>query len=100
MRCASRALRLAPFGSALIALVASGCAHAPGSIKAGAPFDAEAQVAKRVVVTGSHIPQLIDARTGAPAADSPVRTFSREDLERAGPYSNLLATLQKLDPSF
>jgi hypothetical protein len=74
-----------------------GCAHA--APRAG-PALAEAGRAPRVVVTGSHIPQRVDPASGLPATTSPVRIWSRQDLERTGTGPNLAAALSRLDSGF
>lgn len=83
---------------AAAALLAAGCAHAPVSTQDEA--GEEAAPAGRVVVTGSRIPQRADSRGGVPATSSPVRIYSRQDVERTGAGPNLGVALTKLDPSF
>jgi hypothetical protein len=69
------------------------CAHAPAS---SAAKDAHAQ---RIFVTGSHIPQRIDPATNLPQTISPVRVFSREQIDGTGRQYDLRASLGALDPS-
>jgi hypothetical protein len=76
-------------------LAAGACAHAP----MGPDGLAEAEQPRRVIVTGSHIPQRVDPRTGLPATTAPVRIWSREDLDRTG-TDNLGVALSKLDSGF
>jgi len=88
--------RLRWSGTALLVALTAGCAHAPRSdaqpAKKAARFE-------RVVVTGSHIPQRIDPDSRAPVTISPVRVYSREEIERTGQYYDLRAALGDLDPS-
>ncbi len=86
--------------AAAAALVAAGCAHAPVPAQDQADEVAAGGPAEPVLVTGSHIPRRVDARGGLPATSSPVRIYSRRDLDRAGKDGDLRAALQKLDPSF
>lgn len=85
------------------AALALACAHAPagglaaGGTAAGAPDRAPAP--ERVLVTGSHIPQRVDPRTGRALTASPVQVYTREDLARAGLAGDTAAALMRLDPS-
>jgi len=81
--------------AALAALALARCAHAP----LGAA-EASAAGAPAMIVTGSRIPQRVDLRSGIPATISPVRIWSRQDLDRAGTGSDLAAALSMLDPAF
>ena len=83
----------------LAALVAAGCAHAPVSSQDRAD-EATVGPAEPALVTGSRLPQRVEARGGLPATTSPVRIYSREDLDRTGSGPNLRVALSKLDPSF
>ncbi|HVO18208.1 MAG TPA: hypothetical protein VMU15_03065 [Anaeromyxobacter sp.] len=89
---AARTVALQVAAAALAALALTRCAQAPLRAE-----EARADGTPRVVVTGSHIPQRIDPRAGLPATTSPVRIWSRQDLERAGTGPNLAAALSKLD---
>lgn len=80
-------------------LAAGACAHAPAGPGGLAAREGEAGAAQRVVVTGSRIPQRVDLRTGLPATVSPVRIWSREDLDRTG-TNDLGVALSRLDPGF
>jgi hypothetical protein len=63
---------------AFLALALAACAHAPTS---------EAEAAgrpRRVVVTGSLIPQDVDVKGGLPATISPVVIYSRDELMATG----------------
>ncbi len=84
---------------AAAALLAAGCAHAPVSGQGEADESLAAGPAERVLVTGSHVPQRVDARSAIPATSSPVRIYSRRDVHRTG-TPDLRLALQKLDPSF
>ena len=92
---ATRPPALQAAAAALAALALTRCAHAPLRAE-----EARADGAPWVTVTGSHIPQRIDPRAGLPATTSPVRIWSRQDLERAGTGPNLAAALSKLDSGF
>ncbi len=85
---------------AVAALVAAGCAHAPVSSQDRADEAVAARPAEPVPITGSRLPQRLEARGGLPATTSPVRIYSRGDLDRTGSGPNLRAALSKLDPSF
>jgi hypothetical protein len=91
MRVRGRWLERALLG--VLAVMGSACAHAPAST---APKGAQAQ---RMVVTGSRIPQRIDPATGLPQTISPVRLYSREQIEATGKQYDLRAALGQLDPS-
>jgi hypothetical protein len=90
-----RTLRSALLGG-LIAFQIS-CMHSPARLD----DQAQAKVAtpQRVVVTGSRIPQRVDASTGLPATASPVRIYSRDQLYDTGRQTDLGAALRTLDPS-
>lgn len=96
MSCSNRSLFRGAL--ALAALVAAGCAHAPVSSQDQAGETTPA--AETALVTGSRLPQRVAARGGLPATSSPVRIYSRGDLDRTGAGPNLRAALSKLDPSF
>jgi hypothetical protein len=69
------------------------CAHAPAtSVAKGAH-------AQKVFITGSHIPQRIDPATSLPQTISPVRVYSREQIDGTGRQYDLRAALGALDPS-
>jgi len=82
-----------------LALLQGSCAHAPLRAEE-AVAEAHPTGAPAVVVTGSHIPQHVDPQGGLPATTSPVRIWSRQDLDRAGTGPNLAAALSKLDSGF
>lgn len=99
---------------ALAALAISACAHAPGDRAAAAPNHAlasthRAAVApepsaapeppRRVLVTGSHIPQRVDPRTGRAMTMSRVDVYTREDLLTTGRSADVASALLTLDPS-
>lgn len=81
---------------AALALAGLGCAHVaapsatPGADKAPAPA--------RVVITGSRLPQAVDAETGLPSTTSPVRIYTRDQLLGTG-QAGLGAAIGSLDPS-
>ncbi len=91
-----RIVRLFLGPCAAAALLAAGCAHAPVPAQ---DQGEEAAAAGPVLVTGSHIPRRVEARGGLPATSSPVRVYSRTELDRTGRDGDLRAALQKLDPS-
>ena len=66
------------------------CAHAPAS--------GGARPEPRVFVTGSHIAQRLDPRTGEPQMASPVRIYSREQLLGTGRQFDLGQALRTVDP--
>ena len=78
-----------------VALLGVGCAHVPASTDEGKPSSARPE---RVFVTGSHIAQRVDPRTGDPRADPLLRVYSREQLLGTGRQADLGDTLRALDP--
>lgn len=96
---AVRSILMSPVAAALVPLALS-CAHAPTFGQGNAKAEMNAGKTERVVVTGSHIPQSVDVRTGMPATTEPVRIWSRDELERKGYGSNVGAAISRLDPSF
>ncbi len=90
-----RSLTLSLFGAVTGLYV--GCAHAPSAgddtkeTKKAAP--------QRVLVTGLHIPQRVDPSTGQPMTTSPVRTYSRSEIDSTGRQADVAAALRTLDPS-
>ena len=91
MRVRRRSLERALLG--ILAVMGLACAHAPAS---SAAKGAQAQ---KMVVTGSHIPQRIDPASGLPQTISPVRVYSREQIDGTGRQYDLRAALGQLDPS-
>ncbi len=82
------------------ALAMAACAHAPVvSQDAQAATPAGGRQYERKVVTGSRIPQWVDARSGIPATTSPVSIFTYDDVVRTGKSTNLGAALEQLDPT-
>jgi len=77
----------------LAVLASAGCAHVPATAAE------ETQKPDRMVVTGSHIPQRVDPKTGRVASASSVQVFTREDLLRSGQSGNLGAALSQVNPS-
>jgi hypothetical protein len=51
-----------------------------------------------MVVTGSRLPQPVDARTGVPTTPSVVRTYTSDDLAKTG-RPEIGSALQQLDPA-
>jgi hypothetical protein len=77
------------------------CAHAPASSAAtGAQGAAQGAQAEKILVTGSHIPRRVDLTSSVPQTVSPVRIYSREQIDGTGRQSDLRAALRELDPSF
>lgn len=93
-------------GTLLTVLAAAGlaCAHAPASTSVAktstAATAAKVEKNQRVVVTGSHIPARVDPVTGLPQTTSPVKVYSRQQIDDTGRPNDLNATLRNLDPSF
>ncbi len=83
------------------------CAHAPARVEdqAQAPGRVEGQAQaknappQRVFVTGSHIAQRVDPSTGLPMTTSPVRIYTRGQIDDTGRQTDLGAALRTLDPS-
>lgn len=97
-KSARRPIALA-LGAAALAVV--GCAHARGAAPAPdeeQPPERGRQQDEKVFVTGSRIPQRVDAGSGLPATAWPVRIYSRRDLARTGRPETSDA-LRRLDPS-
>lgn len=87
--CLSRAAACA------LALLGLACAHVP------APTDEGKSAAPRqekVFVTGSHIAQRVDPRTGAPPTDPFFRIYGRDQLLGTGRQADLGDALRSLDP--
>jgi hypothetical protein len=74
----------------------AGCASGPHSRPGATAL--VAPTPSRVVVTGSHIPVAVDARTGQPQAITPLQTVTQTDIERTG-QTNLADALRMLLPS-
>ncbi len=81
------------FSRALLAVAAVGCAHVPS-----AESPAKTTPEKFVAVTGSHLPQRVDPRTGLPETASPVRIYTRQDLAGTG-LADTAAALRTLEPA-
>jgi hypothetical protein len=77
---------------ALLAASAAGCAHTSTAAPAAPPST------EPLVVTGSRLPQPVDARTGLPTTPSVVRTYTSEDLSKTG-RPEIGSALQQLDPA-
>jgi hypothetical protein len=84
-----------------LAWVGSACGHVPSA----APGREEEQASRNagqqyemVLVTGSRIPQRVDASSGLPATAWPVRIYMRRDLVATGRPQTADA-LRQLDPS-
>lgn len=69
------------------------CAHEP------AMRAAKSAQPQRMMVTGSHIPVLVDPDSGMAATFSPVRFYNRARIESTGRQYDLRAAMLELDPS-
>jgi hypothetical protein len=78
-----------------VALLGIACAHVPASTDEG---KAAAARPEKVFVTGSHIAQRIDPRTGQVPTDPFLRVYSRDQLLGTGRQSDLGDALRTLDP--
>ena len=76
-----------------IAATAVGCAHTTTAVPPASPEP------KSMVVTGSRIPQPVDARTGYPTTSSLLRIHTQDDLDRAG-RTEIGPALRQLDTAF
>jgi len=81
------------------ALAVAACAHAPVASQDQTGNPAGGRQYERKLVTGSRIPQWVDARSGLPATSSPVAIHTQEDVVRTGKSTNLGEALEQLDPS-
>ena len=82
------------FAASFGMIMAAGCAHAPG--ERAALKDTRPQMA---VVTGSRLPQRVDAASGVPATFSSVRIYGRQQLADTGRQYDTGTALRVLDPS-
>ena len=73
------------------------CAHAPRSSDAQPALKNTGS--ERILVTGSHIPQRIDPASGPSRTISPVRVYTREQIDQTGRQYDLRAALGDLDAS-
>jgi len=74
-------------------------ATALACVHAGQPAaNAAAAPAKTEIVTGSHVPQRVDPRTGLPERSAWVRTYTSEDLALSG-HTSLGAAIHQLEPA-
>ena len=83
------------FPAALLAAIATsavGCAHTTTAAPPASPEP------KFMVVTGSRIPQPVDARTGYPITPDILRIYTYDDLYRTGRV-DVARALRQLDPS-
>jgi hypothetical protein len=80
---------------ACVALLGVACAHVPASTREGKPAVARQE---KVFVTGSHIAQRVDPRTGQVPTDPFLRIYGREQLLDTGRQSDLGDALRTLDP--
>jgi len=92
MRICWRPLERALLG--VLTVMGFACAHAPASSAA------QGAQAEKVLVTGSHIPRRVDLTSSVPQTISPVRIYSREQIDGTGRQYDLRAALRELDPSF
>ena len=88
-------LTLALLGA--VAGVQVACAHAPTRVEDQA--QAKNAPPQKVFVTGSRIAQRVDPSTGLPATISPVRIYSRNQIDETGRQADLGAAIRTLDPS-
>ncbi len=95
MKTLYRSVQLASL--AALALAGLGCAHVPATPATAAAPDA-ARAPARLVITGSRLPQPVNAQNGLPDTISPVRIYTRDQLLGTG-QPGLGAALQSLDPS-
>jgi hypothetical protein len=95
MKLLVRPLTLSVFG-ALTGLYV-GCAHVPPPVDD--TKEAKKALPQAVLVTGSHIPQRVDPTTGLPTTTSPVRIYSRNQIDSTGRQTDLAAALRTLDSS-
>jgi hypothetical protein len=77
---------------ALMLASAVGCAHTSTAAPVATPSTGP------MVVTGSRLPQPVDARTGAPTTSSVLRVYSSDDLAKTG-RPEIGSALQQLDPA-
>jgi hypothetical protein len=77
---------------ALMAASAVACAHTSTAASPAPPGT------DPVVVTGSRLPQPVDARTGVPTTPSVVRSYTSDDLAKTG-RPEIGSALQQLDPA-
>ncbi len=92
MRICWRPLERALLG--VLTVMGFACAHAPASSAA------QGAQAEKVFVTGSHIPRRVDLTSSVPQTISPVRIYSREQIDGTGRQYDLRAALRELAPSF
>jgi hypothetical protein len=78
-----------------LALLGGACAHVPATTDEGKPAVARPE---KVFVTGSHIAQRVDPRTGEARTDPSLRIYSREQLLGTGRQGDLGDALRTLDP--
>jgi len=76
-----------------IAAAAVGCAHTSTGVPIASPPP------KYMIVTGSRIPQPVDARTGYPITPDILSIYTYDDLYRTG-HPDVVRALRQLDPSF
>ncbi|MBI5067808.1 MAG: hypothetical protein HZB56_06170 [Deltaproteobacteria bacterium] len=81
---------------AALGLAGLGCAHGAGA--PAAPAADRAAAPTRVLITGSRVPRIVDADHPVPIIASPVRIYTREQLDLTG-RPDLNAALRDLDPS-
>jgi hypothetical protein len=94
MTTRNRSLSMALLGSLAGGMMA--CAHAQPSGEAQA--NRKAAAPEKVFVTGSHIAQRVDPKTGVPLTVSPVQFYNRDQLLGTGRSGDLRAALGTLDP--
>lgn len=82
-------------GTLLAGLAAAviGCAHTSTAVPIASPAPAY------MIVTGSRLPQPVDALTGYPITPDILSIYTYDDLYRTG-YPDAVRALRWLDPSF
>lgn len=75
-----------------VILMVTGCAHAPAPLRE--------PMARTALVTGSRIPQPLDAEERLSSSSSPVRVYSRQQMIETGRQFDTASALRDLDLSF
>lgn len=74
-------------GIALVSLLGSGLLQADPLAPAVSGKKTEKKQGKVVFVTGSHIPQKVDVKAIGTNTTSPVRVYTREEMDRTGRFT-------------
>jgi hypothetical protein len=88
---------LGRFSCAVMVFAGIGCAHAPTSYMGDVAGTKPEKMPEMRMVTGSRIPQRVDARGEFPATVSPVHIISRGELDATG-KTNTAVALRALEP--